>query len=615
MTQYVISHGRMQSDFELLAHEKRRKRRERRQERDLERGERRPGSLRALEHFRTGTIAIGDKAQVDTKQRRLLEGNAAVISVGILAAATVLLLIILIPVGVLVIGKKNAIAASATVNGLGKGEQSGSLANINPSTIPSADKGTYYDPFTWLDTTDFNLTYTRQLVGGLPVMGLWDNYDDTVQANENVPPLNEAFPYGTQPFRGVNLGGWLVVEPFITPSFFSEWDPRLGVVDEFTLSKQLGPTEAAETLEKHYSTFINADTFRQIRDAGLDHVRIPYGYWAVLTLPGDSFVPMISWRYLLRAIEYARKYGLRVNLDLHSVPGNANGWNHSGRIGPIGWLNGTDGDANAQKTLDIHSQLATFFSQPRYKNVVTLYGLVNEPKMIVLDAQRVIKWTEEAYSVVRNAGYEGKIIFGDGFRGLETWQGTFTNLEGMLLDVHQYVIFNVGQLATTHSEKITFACQGWGEQMLNSLNTSSGFGPTMVGEWGQAETDCTLYLNNVGVGSRWEGTLNTTDPTTEWLKPTCPNGIGCSCEEANADPSTYSDEYRQFLKTFAEAQMDSFEKGWGWMYWTWDTEAAQQWSYKKGLVAGILPPKAYKRDFTCQDAVPDFFNLGLPEYY
>lgn len=25
------------------------------------------------------------------------------------------------------------------------------------------------------------------------------------------------------------------------------------------------------------------------------------------------------------------------------------------------------------------------------------------------------------------------------------------------------------------------------------------FGPTIVGEWGQADTDCTPYLNNVGV--------------------------------------------------------------------------------------------------------------------
>jgi len=39
-----------------------------------------------------------------------------------------------------------------------------------------------------------------------------------------------------------------------------------------------------------------------------------------------------------------------------------------------------------------------------------------------------------------------------------------------------------------------------------------------------------------------------------------------------------------------------------------------QWSYKKGMAAGILPTKAYQRDFDCNLAdIPSF--EGLPEYY
>ena len=66
---------------------------------------------------------------------------------------------------------------------------------------------------------------------------------------------------------------------------------------------------------------------------------------------------------------------------------------------------------------------------------------------------------------------------------------------------------------------------------------------------------------------------------------------------------------------FAEAQMHSFELGWGWYYWLWDTEAAVQWSYKKGLANGILPAKAYAPDFKCDSAIPDFAALGLQENY
>ena len=59
--------------------------------------------------------------------------------------------------------------------------------------------------------------------------------------------------------------------------------------------------------------------------------------------------------------------------------------------------------------------------------------------------------------------------------------------------------------------------------------------------------------------------------------------------------------------------MNAFEKGWGWLYWTWDTESATQWSYKKSLAAKIIPQKAYKRSFNCDSEVPDFLAMGLPE--
>jgi glucan 1,3-beta-glucosidase len=59
--------------------------------------------------------------------------------------------------------------------------------------------------------------------------------------------------------------------------------------------------------------------------------------------------------------------------------------------------------------------------------------------------------------------------------------------------------------------------------------------------------------------------------------------------------------------------MNAFEKGWGWLYWTWDTENSTQWSYKKSLAAGIIPQKAYTRSFNCDTDIPDFAALGLSE--
>ncbi|KAH8878926.1 glycoside hydrolase [Thozetella sp. PMI_491] len=475
--------------------------------------------------------------------------------------------------------------------------------------IPSSLKGTWMDVTSWADMTGFNCTFTDATVGDLPIVGLNSSWDDSAQANPNVPALNKPWDsYGKRPIRGVNLGGWLSLEPFITPSLF---DPIGGksIGDEYTLCSTLGPDQAAKTLEKHYATFITEDDFKQMAAAGLDHVRIPYSYWAVKTYDGDPYVFGVSWRYLLRGIEWARKYGLRVNLDLHAVPGSQNGWNHSGRQGTIGWLAGSDGAVNAQRSLDIHNSLSKFFAQDRYKNVIAFYGLVNEPgKAITQDD--LVTWHAEAYKIVKDNGVTAAQVFSDCLLGLPAWKGKLQGYgDSLVVDAHQYTLFDDNLIALKHAGKIQFACQTYSEQVTLSVDTSTGFGPTMVGEWSQADTDCTKYLNGVGNGARWVGTFSANGDS-----PKCPTqDKQCSCDQANADPSTFSSDYKSFLLTWAEAQMSTFEKSWGWFYWTWKTESAPLWSYKAGLDGKYMPPVAYERSWDCSKSIPSFGSL--PEYY
>lgn len=388
----------------------------------------------------------------------------------------VLLLAIFIPVGIFVSKKKGGDGSGASDGGATQGSDpsNSNLGLISENDIPTSAKGSVLDPFTWYDTTDFNVTFTNDTVGGLSIMGLNSTWNDTAQANQYVPALDKSWMYGTMPIRGVNLGGWLSIEPFITPSLFNSYKQNEGIVDEYTLSKKLGPSQAAKVLEKHYALFMTEQTFIDVQAAGFDHVRIPFSYWAVTTYPGDPYVPKISWRYLLRGIEYARKYGLRVNLDVHALPGSQNGWNHSGRQGNIGWLNGNDGALNGQRSLDLHTQLSTFFAQPRYKNLIAIYGLANEPRMSKLSVNDVTAWTTSAVAIVRKNGIKQPIAFGDGFLGLPKWQGKLQGIDGLVLDAHQYVIFNPDQIAFTHQKKIQYACSGWSSLMKQSMDKSSG---------------------------------------------------------------------------------------------------------------------------------------------
>ena len=540
--------------------------------------------------------------------------------IAIIVLSILLALAIFIPVGVMVSKKGNK--ASGGGGGGDDDGASGSPSNhnlqgVDKDSIPASAKGGILDPFTWYDTVDFNVTYTDANVAGLSLMGLNSTWNDDVQANSKVPKLKDDFQYGKMPIRGINVGGWLNLEPFITPSFFNRFSTRDGVIDEWTFCKKMGPSKCKAELEKHYSSFVTRKTFEEIREAGFDHVRIPFGYWAVKTYDGDPYVSQISWRYLLRAIEYARQNGLRVNLDLHGAPGSQNGWNHSGRQGFPEWLNGPDGDLNAQRTLEIHDRMSKFFAQPRYKKVVTMYGIVNEPRMVDLDTERVLSWTQSTIDLIRENGITGILVFGDGFMGLDKWQGKLQTDDKLLLDVHQYVIFNIDQLSLPHREKLNFACKAWTQQTLRSSDRTTGFGPTICGEWSQADTDCAPYINNVGMGTRWEGTLNTGNESTSILDPMCPtkNNPECSCTEANADPADYSEAYKKWLYQFAVAQMESFEKGWGWFYWTWDTEKAVQWSWRKGMAAGILPTKTWERGWSCNQELEDFEGMGLSETY
>lgn len=122
------------------------------------------------------------------------------------------------------------------------------------------------------------------------------------------------FDYRGDKVRGVNLGGWLVTEPWITPSLFDAAGDA--AVDEWSLCETLGADGCRSVLSEHWSSFITADDLTQIASAGMNHVRIPVGYWALKHLDGDQYIDG-QLEYLDQAIGWARAAGLKVVLDLH----------------------------------------------------------------------------------------------------------------------------------------------------------------------------------------------------------------------------------------------------------------------------------------------------------
>ncbi|KAG0741416.1 hypothetical protein G6F57_010878 [Rhizopus arrhizus] len=423
-----------------------------------------------------------------------------------------------------------------------------------------------------------------------------DPFDDSARVNSYAPPLNQNFSYNDKHrIRGINLGGWLLLEPFITPKIFEQsLGPDL-IKDEWTLCERLGPEEAKRQLKEHYENFITEQDFKKIAEMGFNHVRIPTGHWALQVFPGEPFVPHLSWQYLLRGIQWARKYGLRVMVELHTAPGSQNGWNHSGREGAVGFLNGTDGELNAERTIHLVTDMIQFFNKPEWSHVVPIFGVLNEPAMYKIPNTKVKEWYHQSYDAIRKilGPNNGPLLtYHDGFLPLSEWHGFFGGAyEKAVLETHLYLIFNNDLVALPRELQVDFPCKAW-KNDLNQSTTLTGL--TMVGEFSVATNDCGKYLNGRGLGARFDGTLEQEGVPP---KPVCPT---CTCKNVD-DWRNFSPEYKQFLLEFMEKQMDAYESGIGWFYWTYKTEdhVNPHWDYLLAWEQGFAPKDVNIRQHTC----------------
>ncbi|KAF8335349.1 glycoside hydrolase family 5 protein [Cantharellus anzutake] len=382
------------------------------------------------------------------------------------------------------------------------------------------------------------------------------------------------FPYGSKKVRGVNIGGWLVLEPWITPSLFDNTGNN-NIVDEWTFCSLQDRPAAATTLLNHWNTFYTESDFAAIAAAGLNHVRVPIGYWAFDTSGGEPFING-QYPYLLRAVGWARNHGLFVIIDLHGVPGSQqNGFDNSGRRGLVNWPNQ---QSNIDRTNAMIKALAAEFSQASYANVVSAIQPINEPAGFVggniLPVTR--QYYYDSYGNIRVNGADVVEVLHDAFQDLSFWNGVmpYPTFNNVLMDTHHYQIFSTADLAKTWPQHIITACQRG--NAIASWAQATGNLWTIVGEWTTTPYDCAKYLNGRGLGSRYDGTYSGSSPL----------GV---CWPFTGSSSIFNSGYKVFMRQFFEAQTSSFEKAAGWIYWAWKTEATDEWSYQQGLAGGWIP--------------------------
>ncbi len=223
------------------------------------------------------------------------------------------------------------------------------------------------------------------------------------------------------PIFGLNLGGWLLVERWMTPSVFKGHE----VEDEYGLSSS---PEGKARIADHRKTFMSEEDWRWLHKRHITFVRLPIGYWAL----SDDDPYMNVEKELDWAFEMAEKYHIQILLDLHGLKGSQNGTIHSGHVGKVLW------EKYVTEHLDVLKTLAD-----RYGKSPALWGIeiINEPKVLG-HYWSLRSFYQRAYELLRRELRPGtRIVFQDGFAPL-LFSGAIraTKSHPVVMDTHFYLI-------------------------------------------------------------------------------------------------------------------------------------------------------------------------------
>ncbi|WP_407886547.1 glycoside hydrolase family 5 protein [Levilactobacillus sp. N40-8-2] len=250
--------------------------------------------------------------------------------------------------------------------------------------------------------------------------------------------------------KGVNLGGWLVLEKWMSPHLFDDVPSD----DEYYLAQDL-PTAVYETrIKMHRAEFITEADFITIANRGFNAVRIPVPYFIFGDRP--PFVGCVQ--DLDHAFAWAEAYGLQILIDLHTVPGSQNGFDNGGISGVCTW-------AQQPQEVDFALSVLQRLAQ-RYGHRSGLLGIevLNEPATKTMFQSMSIRYKArnpklaekskpitldflydfylKAYNSLRkDLPVDKAIYFHDGFE-FEAWHDFFAtnSFENVVLDTHQYLM-------------------------------------------------------------------------------------------------------------------------------------------------------------------------------
>ncbi|OQR85743.1 glucan 1,3-beta-glucosidase [Achlya hypogyna] len=463
-------------------------------------------------------------------------------------------------------------------------------------------------------------------------------HDDTQTCSQDV----HSTPFNVQ-VRGTNLGGWLVLEPWITPTLFYQFlgtqerfgdqAPEKTAMDQYTFCTALGKEEANRQLRIHWNNWVTEEDIKEMASYGVNSLRIPVGDW--MFVPYEPYIGCTegSVEQLDRVLDLCAKYNINALIDIHGHIGSQNGFDNSGKTHQVKWTSlastqpvgtttfehwpiryaewaGTFDPVNhnyssinyenLNQSLTVVNKIVT-----RYANHPAILGLqpVNEPwELTPIDVLKNFYW--ESYKVTKSLAPSWKFVVHDSFRfGLSYWSQFMKGCPDIALDTHIYQAWmNPGSAEDFNSN----ACQ----QKYTISDMENALMPVIVGEWSVATDNCAMWLNGFNdnlpgfpkvmctnqkcpvdstyLGYGFPGTpLDVTKPIQG------PYGTGTSGPSFGYCPvnsqTSFDTDHLTFTTNMVRKKLNAFQVGHGWYFWNFKTELDMTWNFIQLCRLGAFP--------------------------
>ncbi|KAL7412317.1 glycoside hydrolase superfamily [Mrakia frigida] len=296
-------------------------------------------------------------------------------------------------------------------------------------------------------------------------------------------------------WRGVNLGSWFTLEPWITSHpFRSSLSPGAHSDLDIVQSPKLSLAQKKALLEKHWDEWIGEEDFKWLKGRGINTVRLPIGYYhlagldrSVLRGTEVEFAAEVfegAWERILRGIRWAEKHGMGVLIDLHAASGKQNPEEHSGASHPPYLFNGPSAQANQIAT--VNALVALVRATHKIDNVVGL-ELLNEPQ----PNPALVGWQKSTIRRLREemgGGGDYALIVGDAWNLSDGLKQYFPDPDFTVLDTHVYRCFTDPDKKLTPSQHAEEIKSKLGSQLEHEGGKEEGGagGRVIVGEWSGA---------------------------------------------------------------------------------------------------------------------------------